>query len=246
MKINKVRFKNINSLRGEHTVDFATAPLKGAGLFAITGPTGSGKTTLLDVICLALFSRVPRISKPITKSVVADTGAILTRNTQECYAEVEYECKKGIFRSKWEISTARTGNLRDYDMFVSELPNDKIIDAKKSEVPSINEGNIGLHFDQFVKSMMLAQGDFAKFLQSGADGIICREPVPHKMSCDRTKFAFPVFAGRRTVKIDFDLLFVDAAKLPQDGDQLHFVIKCVEAKSHAGDEVVSVNDVGHG
>lgn len=166
MKINKVRFKNINSLRGEHTVDFATAPLKGAGLFAITGPTGSGKTTLLDVICLALFSRVPRISKPITKSVVADTGAILTRNTQECYAEVEYECKKGIFRSKWEISTARTGNLRDYDMFVSELPNDKIIDAKKSEVPSINEGNIGLHFDQFVKSMMLAQGDFAKFLQS--------------------------------------------------------------------------------
>ncbi|MGB0430054.1 MAG: AAA family ATPase [Bacteroidia bacterium] len=166
MKINKVRFKNINSLRGEHTVDFTTEPLKGAGLFAITGPTGSGKTTLLDVICLALFSRVPRISKPITKSVVADTGAILTRNTQECYAEVEYECKKGVFRSKWEISTARTGNLRDYDMFVSELPNDKIIDAKKSEVPGINEGNIGLHFDQFVKSMMLAQGDFAKFLQS--------------------------------------------------------------------------------
>ncbi|MFY0675315.1 MAG: AAA family ATPase [Bacteroidia bacterium] len=166
MKINKVRFKNINSLRGEHVVDFTSSPLKGAGLFAITGPTGSGKTTLLDVICLALFSRVPRISKPITKSVVADTGAILTRNTQECYAEVEYECKKGVFRSKWEISTARTGNLRDYDMFVSELPNDKIIDAKKSEVPGINEGNIGLHFDQFVKSMMLAQGDFAKFLQS--------------------------------------------------------------------------------
>ncbi|MCB0737731.1 MAG: AAA family ATPase [Bacteroidetes bacterium] len=166
MKINKVRFKNINSLRGEHTVDFTTAPLNGAGLFAITGPTGSGKTTLLDVICLALFSRVPRIAKPITKSVVIDSGAILTRNTQDCYAEVEYECKKGVFRSKWEISTARTGNLRDYDMFVSELPNDKIIDAKKSEVPGINEQNIGLHFDQFVKSMMLAQGDFAKFLQS--------------------------------------------------------------------------------
>lgn len=166
MKINKVRFKNINSLRGEHIVYFTKEPLKGAGLFAITGPTGSGKTTLLDVICLALFSRVPRISRPITKSVVLDAGAILTRNMQDCYAEVEYECAKGLFRSKWEISTARTGNLRDYEMFLSELPSEKIIDAKKSEVPSINESNIGLQYDQFVKSMMLAQGEFAKFLQS--------------------------------------------------------------------------------
>lgn len=166
MKINKIRFENINSLRGSHFVDFTNEPLRSAGLFAITGPTGSGKTTLLDVICLALFGRVPRIAKSITKNVVAETGAILTRNTQACYAEVEYECKKGVFRSRWEISINRKGNLRDYEMFIANLADNKIIDAKKSEVPGINEGNIGLQFDQFVKSMLLAQGDFAKFLQS--------------------------------------------------------------------------------
>ncbi len=76
MKILKLHFKNINSLRGEHTVDFTASPLSDSGLFAITGPTGSGKSTLLDVITLALFNRVPRLGKSISKNLVAQSGAL--------------------------------------------------------------------------------------------------------------------------------------------------------------------------
>jgi exonuclease SbcC len=61
MKICRLRFCNINSLRGEHEVDFEQSSLGRAGLFAITGPTGSGKSTLLDVIALALYNRIPRL-----------------------------------------------------------------------------------------------------------------------------------------------------------------------------------------
>jgi exonuclease SbcC len=74
MKILKIRFENINSLKGLHEIDFTQKPLASSGLFAITGPTGSGKSTILDVITLALFNRIPRISEKISKNIIEKTG----------------------------------------------------------------------------------------------------------------------------------------------------------------------------
>ncbi|MGB5942441.1 MAG: AAA family ATPase [Leeuwenhoekiella sp.] len=164
MKILKIAFKNINSLRGEHAIDFTQKPFTQNNLFAITGPTGSGKTTILDVISLALFNQVPRLGRMSTSEILKK-GAILTRNQQDAYATITYSCAKGIFVSKWEISTARTGNLRDYHMEVANVETNKILPLKKSEVPGKNEELIGLNYDQFIKSVVLAQGEFAQFLQ---------------------------------------------------------------------------------
>jgi len=163
MKILKLRFKNINSLKGEHEVDFTQPPFVQNNLFAITGPTGSGKTTLLDVISLALFNQVPRLGKMSTNEIVKK-GAILTRNQSEAFAEVTYACTTGEYSSRWEISTNRNGNLRDYEMFLADTTKVNL-DLKKSEVPGKNEELIGLNYEQFIKSVVLAQGDFAKFLQ---------------------------------------------------------------------------------
>ncbi|RXG15989.1 exonuclease SbcC [Leeuwenhoekiella aestuarii] len=164
MKILKIDFQNINSLRGEHHIDFTQEPFLQNTLFAITGPTGSGKTTILDVISLALFNQVPRLGKMSTGEILKK-GAILTRNQSEAYARITYQCKTGIFASTWSISTARTGNLRDYHMEISNLETETILDLKKSDVPTKNEELIGLSYDQFIKSVVLAQGEFAKFLQ---------------------------------------------------------------------------------
>ena len=79
MKILKLEFRNINSLKGYHEIDFTSAPFTGSSLFAITGPTGSGKSSILDVISLALFNKIPRLDK-VSKSEILKTGAIITRN----------------------------------------------------------------------------------------------------------------------------------------------------------------------
>ena len=168
MKILKIEFQNINSLKDTHLIDFTAAPFTASSLFAITGPTGSGKSTILDVISLALFNQVPRLGK-ITKNEILSKGAILTRNQKEAFAKVTYESKNGIFSSVWNISTARTGSLRDYEMEIVDEATGKILPLKKSDVPAKNEEIIGLNYNQFIKSVLLAQGDFAQFLKAKKD-----------------------------------------------------------------------------
>ncbi len=167
MRILNIRFKNIHSLKGEHEINFQQSPLFNTGIFAITGPTGSGKSTILDAISLALYNRTPRIGQ-LTRTNVENYGAIITKNTDECFTEVEYLVNGHTFRSKWEISRARTGNLRDYHMEIASLDEDTILDLKKSEVPPKNEKIIGLNYEQFVKSILLSQGEFARFLKANA------------------------------------------------------------------------------
>lgn len=80
MKILGVRFKNINTLRGEWEIRFDRSPLKEAGLFAITGPNGSGKSTILDAISLALYGRTTRLDQP--------ERHIITKGTSDGFARV--------------------------------------------------------------------------------------------------------------------------------------------------------------
>lgn len=164
MKILKIAFSNINSLREDHEINFTEEPFISSSLFAITGPTGSGKSTILDVISLALFNQVPRLGK-ISKNEIIAKGAILTRNQKEAIARVTYECKKGVFSSQWSISTNRNDNLRDYEMELFDHQKNELIDLKKSDVPNKNEDLIGLTYDQFIKAVLLAQGEFAQFLK---------------------------------------------------------------------------------
>lgn len=165
MKIISLYIRNIQALKGEHKIDFTQNPLAEAGLFAITGPTGAGKSTLLDAICLALYNEVPRFGK-ITKSVVLEKGAILAKNTREAVAEVVYQTSKGTYRSTWSIRHNRNHSLEDYHMSVVQLETNDILDLKKSQVPDKNAELIGLNFNQFLRAVVLSQGQFAKFLQA--------------------------------------------------------------------------------
>jgi hypothetical protein len=50
----------------------------------------------------------------------------------------------------------------------------------------------------------------------------------------------------RSIKIDFDLLPFQPAKLLQDGDEFNFIIHRVEAQAKFGYEVMTVNKIRHG
>lgn len=165
MKLLAVNICNLNSLVGVQSVDFREEPLATAGLYAIVGPTGAGKSTILDAITLALYGRTER-----------DTyGAeVMSHGTGECFAEVIFETREGTFLSRWERRRARQrpdGNLQTAQLQLSRY--DPAEDAFKpmagdrlGEVKELVRDTIGLDYDQFVRSVMLTQGQFARFLAS--------------------------------------------------------------------------------
>jgi DNA repair protein SbcC/Rad50 len=169
MKICQIRFKNIHSLIGEHTIDFESGVLADSGLFVITGATGSGKSTLLDIITLALYNRIPRISSPISETLIEEEGLILTKNAKDCYAEVVFRIEETYYSSHWSIKRTRNNTLASRKHELTNISKNSIIETSKSAVPKLNEEIIGLNYDQFVQSMLLAQGQFSKLLLAKKD-----------------------------------------------------------------------------
>ncbi len=165
MKILRIGIYNINSLVGYQEIDFRTEPLRSAGLYAIVGPTGSGKSTILDAVTLALYGKTERDG----------TGAeVMSHGTGECFTEVEYQANGGTYLSRWERRRARQrpdGNLQTAQRQLSRWNADageyQPMDADRlAEVNSLTEEVIGLDYDRFVRSVMLTQGQFARFLHS--------------------------------------------------------------------------------
>ena len=163
MKIKKIEFCNINSLAGEWTIDFESPDFANSGMFCISGPTGSGKTSILDAICLGLYGKTPRLG-----AIVGDSNEVMTYGAKDCSAKVTFECKGVVYSACWsQHRSARTNKLQKYSwMLTNEMTHS--IDAsfsKQSEIEATMTRVIGLDFGQFTKSMMLAQGEFNKFLK---------------------------------------------------------------------------------
>jgi len=167
MRILKIRFQNLNSLVGEWSVDLTHPEFTSNGIFAITGPTGAGKSTILDALCLALYGSTPRLER-VTKS----SNEIMSRQTGHCFAEVTFETPSGQFLCHWSHARAYKkpdGELQQPKHELARHPSGTIISSKLSEVSTLVAEQTGMDFNQFTRSMLLAQGGFAAFLKAQPD-----------------------------------------------------------------------------
>ena len=180
MKILAIRLKNLTSIEGMVEVDFTAEPLHSAGIFAISGPTGAGKSTLLDALCLALYDKAPRFATSVESVNLADVGDnqinqsdvrnLLRRGTSDGYAEVDFLGIDGRrYRSRWSVRRTRnkiSGSLQPQTLEVKELDTEKEFQGTKKELLIQLVELVGLTYERFTRTVLLAQNDFATFLKS--------------------------------------------------------------------------------
>ena len=181
MKIIAIRLKNLTSIEGSVEIDFTVEPLLSAGIFAISGPTGAGKSTLLDTMCLALFARTPRTDQAKENNVKlqdvsneqlsqSDPRFLLRRGTSSGFAEVDFMALNGHrYRTRWSVARARdkeNGRLQNPRLALYNLDKEEEEQGTRSDLQARIIDLIGLTFEQFTRSVLLAQNDFSTFLKA--------------------------------------------------------------------------------
>ncbi len=171
MRIVKIELQNINSLKSDQVIaiDFERAEFRDVGLFAITGSTGAGKTSILDAITIALYHRVPRFNQSNIKAGLED---IISYGASSALVNLTFENKGKRYEAHWSMrikskNGKRLSNSLE-EVRIKDLSEGRILAEKKREVAAKIEEIIQLNYKQFLRSVMLAQGEFAAFLSAGA------------------------------------------------------------------------------
>ena len=184
MKFLQLEILNLASLdkQGGEVINFEEGALGESTIFSIVGPTGSGKSTLLDAICLALYNRAPRYPRKkgdknqnieifgaadaseSNRLAPTDSRNILTRGKKEGYSKLTFLANNGsIYRAEWHVrfQRVRYENAKTALYKITRNGEEMTEEAADwNELPNI----IGLDYDQFLRTVLIAQGSFANFL----------------------------------------------------------------------------------
>lgn len=177
MKLQKLTIHNIASIE-DAVIDFEAQPLADSEVFLITGKTGSGKSTILDAICLALFANTPRLKGTQMEGntrdeerdiTIKDPRQLMRRSTGEASVTLTFTGSNGVhYEATWSVARARrkaNGNLQPKTWQLKNLDQDYIF-SKDAEIVAEIKAAIGLDFNQFCRTTLLAQGEFTRFLNS--------------------------------------------------------------------------------
>jgi len=137
------------------TLDFSQLTL-----FAIAGPTGAGKSSILDTMLYALFGKVPRIGKQ-------GIGEFISHQRAAMSVALDFRVRGREYRVTRLTRRQNTGQLRS-EATLAEISNG----VERSIADQINPVNVaitdllGLGYDEFIQTVVLPQGEFAKFLKA--------------------------------------------------------------------------------
>lgn len=175
MKIEKIIIENINSIE-KAEISLSTGVLANEPLFLITGETGSGKSTILDAITLALYDKSPRYENTQSKektenglSTMQSTNNVLRKGTSDGKAEVWFCIGNDEYIATWHLHRTKSGKYETTNRRKLEVVKGEERIVLETKIDAVNqrvEELLGLTYEQFMRSVMLAQGQFSTFLNS--------------------------------------------------------------------------------
>jgi exonuclease SbcC len=181
MRPRELTLRGFRSYADEQTFEW-----QGRGLVGIVGPIGSGKSSLLDAIAFALYGRTPRI----------ESGQKSLINQRHDAMQVALTFEVGDTQWKAVRALRRTGAAA-HALYRVEDGTDVVVADRAREMGDRIEALLGLDFDAFRRSVLLAQNQFADFLE--ATGTARNQVLKGVFGFDRLDSMRAVAKGRLDV-----------------------------------------------
>jgi exonuclease SbcC len=139
-----------------------TVSFEDADLVVFVGPTGSGKSSIVDAIAFALYGSVPRYD---------DRRAVepaIHQLCQEAKVRLDFEVAGRQYTAVRVVRRTKAGATTREARLVRRNPDgtEAILAGTERELSNAVVELLGLDFDQFTKTCVLPQGDFADFLHA--------------------------------------------------------------------------------
>jgi exonuclease SbcC len=152
MRPIRIRAEGFSAYRSAVEVD-----LEGVEFFSLTGATGSGKSSLVDAMIFALFGRVPRLGGNAVAPAIS-AGAVRAR------VAVDFEVDGDIYTAVRMAERTKSGGATVKEARLQK--GDKVLADGADDVTREVEDLLSLRFDDFTRTVVLPQGEFARFLTS--------------------------------------------------------------------------------
>jgi len=147
-----VKVEGFSAYRRPVEVDFA-----GVEFFSISGATGAGKSSLVDAMVFALYGRVPRLGGGSVGPAIA-AGADRARVAFDFEAGgTRYTAVRLAQRTEGGGATVKEARLEK---------GDEVIASGSKDVTAAVEDLLRLRFEDFTRTVVLPQGEFARFLRA--------------------------------------------------------------------------------
>ena len=175
MRIRRLEMVGIGPFTQRQVIDFTA--FDESGLFLLEGPTGSGKSTIIDALTFALYGDVARqkdASKDRLRSNRLEDG-------QRSEVDLVFEVRSGLYRVARTPAYTPAGRKRQRNSKATlvRVVEDPSAEAGVRTMEDIASGPskvgpeitriVGLDKEQFLQTIVLPQGKFARFLTATSD-----------------------------------------------------------------------------